>query len=43
MGDSLACRLSAAVTAAISVDSAKVFCAYTADFPTGQCAGTASP
>lgn len=43
MGDSLACRLSAAVTAAISVDSAKVYCAYTANFPTGQCAGTASP
>lgn len=43
MGDSLACRLSAAVTASISVDSAKVFCAYTASFPTGQCAGTASP
>jgi hypothetical protein len=43
MGDSLACRLSAAVTAAISLDSAKVYCAYTADFPTGQCAGTASP
>ena len=43
MGDSLACRLSAAVTAAISLDSAKVYCAYTTDFPTGQCAGTASP
>lgn len=43
IGDSLACRLSAAVTASISLDSAKVFCAYTADFPTGQCAGTASP
>ena len=42
-GDSLACRLSAAVTAAISLDSAKVYCAYTTDFPTGQCAGTASP
>jgi hypothetical protein len=42
-GDSLACRLSAAVTASISVDSAKVSCAYTADFPTGQCAGVASP
>lgn len=42
-GDSLACRLSAAVTASISVDSAKVYCAYTADFPTGQCAGAASP
>jgi hypothetical protein len=43
MGDSLACRLSAAVTAALSLDSAKIFCAYTADFPTGQCAGTAMP
>ncbi|HEX2687712.1 MAG TPA: hypothetical protein VHN14_13895 [Kofleriaceae bacterium] len=43
VGDSLACRLNAAVTAAISVDSAKVYCAYTADFPTGQCSGTASP
>lgn len=43
MGNSLACRLSAAVTASISVDSAKVFCAYTTDFPTGQCAGPASP
>jgi hypothetical protein len=43
MGDSLACRLSAAVTASISVDSAKVACAYTADFPTGQCASAASP
>ncbi|HEX8106460.1 MAG TPA: hypothetical protein VF516_01980 [Kofleriaceae bacterium] len=43
MGDSLACRLSAAVTAAISIDSAKIFCGYTADAPTGQCAGTASP
>lgn len=43
MGDSLACRLSAAVTASISLDSAKVYCAYTADFPTGQCAGIASP
>ena len=42
-GDSLACRLNAAVTAATSLDSAKVYCAYTTDFPTGQCAGTASP
>jgi hypothetical protein len=42
MGDSLACRLSAAVTAAVSLDSAKAFCASTADFPTGQCAGAAS-
>jgi hypothetical protein len=42
-GDSLACRLSAAVTAAISLDSARVYCAYTTDFPTGQCAGIAMP
>jgi hypothetical protein len=43
MGDALACRLSAAVTAASSLDNAKVSCAYTADGPTGQCAGAASP
>jgi hypothetical protein len=43
MGDSLACRLSTATTAAISIDSAKVYCAYTADAPTGRCAGAASP
>jgi len=43
MGDSLACRLSAATSAALSVTSGKTYCAYTADFPTGACAGTASP
>lgn len=43
MGSSLACRLNAATSAAISVTSGKTFCAYTADFPTGACAGTASP
>lgn len=42
-GDSLACRLAAAVTARISLDSAKVHCRDTADAATGQCAGTASP
>ena len=43
MGDSLACRLNAATSAALSVTSGKTYCAYTADFPTGACAGTASP
>jgi hypothetical protein len=43
MGDSLACRLNAATSAAISVTSGKTYCAYTADFPTRACAGTASP
>ena len=43
MGNSLACRLNAATSAAVSVESAKIYCAYTADFPTGACAGTASP
>lgn len=43
MGDSLACRLNAAATASISVDSAKVFCVATADDPNGQCVGTPSP
>lgn len=43
IGDSLACRLSAATSAAISITSGKIYCAYTADFPTGACAGTASP
>lgn len=42
-GDSLACRLNAATTAAISVANAKIYCPYTADSPTGVCAGTASP
>jgi hypothetical protein len=43
MGDSLACRLSAAVTAAVSLDDAKINCRYTADNGTGPCAGTPSP
>lgn len=43
VGDSLACRLSAAVTAAISLDQAKVFCAYTGDTPIEHCTGTAMP
>lgn len=44
VGNSLACRLNAAISAAISVTpNAKTYCAYTAEFPTGACAGTASP
>lgn len=43
VGDSLACRLSAAVTAAISLDKAKVSCAYTGPTPIEHCTGTASP
>jgi len=43
MGDSLACRLSAAVTAAVSLDSEKLNCRNTADNATGPCVGTASP
>jgi hypothetical protein len=43
LGDSLACRLGAAVTAAISLDQAKVFCAYTGPTPIEHCTGTASP
>lgn len=42
-GDSLACRLSAAVTASGKLDDAKLSCPDTADAPTGQCAGAASP
>jgi hypothetical protein len=43
VGDSLACRLSAAVTAAISLDKAKVFCAYTGGTPIEHCTGMALP
>jgi hypothetical protein len=45
MGDSLACRLSAAVIASNSLDDAKLHCADTADTSAigGQCTGTASP
>jgi hypothetical protein len=43
LGDSLACRLSASVTARISLDQAKVFCAYTGPTPIEHCTGTAMP
>jgi hypothetical protein len=43
VGDSFACRLKEATLAAISIESAKMHCLNTASFPTGPCAGTASP
>ena len=42
-GDSLACRLSAAVMAVTNVMDGKTHCADTADFPTGMCAGAPMP
>lgn len=42
-GESLACRLLQATSAAISVTSAKTYCAYTAEFTRGPCVGTPSP
>lgn len=44
VGDSLACRLFYATSAAISVTpDAIMYCPYTAPAPTGACAGTATP
>lgn len=44
MGNSLACRLLQATSAAISVTpNAKMYCANTAEFARGPCVGTASP
>lgn len=44
MGNSLACRLLQATSAAISVTpNGKMYCAYTADFARGPCVGTPSP
>lgn len=43
MGNSLACRLLQATSAAISVTDGKMSCANTADFARGPCVGTASP
>ena len=43
-GDSLACRLRYAISAAISVDpDGKMYCSSTGDFPNGPCAGAATP
>lgn len=42
-GDSLACRLLQATTAAISLENAKTSCRFTGDIARGPCVGTASP